>query len=105
MRGMCVEVGTQPSFFSRTLLASAHFSAFAVENDDMPRAQFVAVITLAGIPRARAKVVEIGCRAVGMELMISYRRTGSVFVTSPSGLIAVFELLSGAALVCVVSGG
>jgi len=102
---MSAEVRTQPFFLLRALLASAYLVAFAVEHDDVPRPQVIAVVAFLWITRIRTEIVEVWRGAVGMKFVVSYRRKRSVFVASPGGLLAIPEFLRGAAFVSVVACG
>src|SRR6266852_610821 len=57
--GMRGEVRAQPFFLGRTGLAAAGILAFAIQHDDVPGAQFVAVVSGFRVAGRGAKIVEI----------------------------------------------
>src|SRR5271156_2573669 len=100
---MRLQILVQPFFFHRSLLAAADFGAFAIEHDDVPRSKFVAVITFGWIAGRRAEIIEVGRGASGMELVVADGGARPPLLPAPGGIVALRELLGGAALVCVVA--
>ncbi len=104
-RWVRLEVRAQPFFLRRPGVAAANFRTFAVQHDDVPGAQLVAVITLFWITGIRAEVVEVSSGAAGMKFMIANRWVCSGFLASPRGVIAFGKLLGRALFVSVVACG
>ena len=75
----------------------------AVDGDDVPIAEVVAVITFGGIARGRAEVAEIpGGRAIAV-FMVAGHRPGPRFVPSPRRVVVVRVFGGGTHLVGVVA--
>src|ERR1700722_11542524 len=66
-----LQVRAQPFFFHRTSLAATDLRALAVQHDDMPRTEFVAVIALARVAGICAEIIEIRCGAAEMKLVVA----------------------------------
>ena len=103
--GMRLQVLAQPLFLRRTRLAAADLGAFAVEYDDMPGTNIVAVITRERIACRGSEIIEIRCCAAGMKFMIAGRRACARFELSPSRSVAIVKLLRRAGGIGVVSCG
>src|SRR5580700_11539203 len=98
---MRFQVVAQPFFLDGTLLAASDFGAFSIDPDDVPRSEFVAVITPGWIARCSAEIIEIRSRASGVELVVADRGARPPLLPTPGGIVAFGELLGGATLVCV----
>ena len=90
--GMGREIGAQPFFLRRSGFAAADILTFAVEHDDVPGSEFVAVVTGLLVARSCSEIVEIGCRTSGMKLMIARGRPRAGFYATP-GLVVADEIL------------
>src|SRR5690349_2035605 len=101
MRG---EVGTEPALLGRAGIAAAHVDAFAVEDDDVPGSQLIAVITGSGVASGSAKIVEIGSGGRGVELMIARGRARAGLHASP-GLVVAGEIFFAAVGIGQVTDG
>ncbi len=77
------QIGAQPLFFRGARVATADVDAFAVEDDDVPRAEFVAVVAGLGISGGLAEVGEIVGRALGVEFVIARGTAGCAILTRP----------------------
>ena len=77
----------------------------AVQHHDVPVAQVVAVVALAGCPGRRAEIVEIRLRAALLVLDLARRRAGARLVAAPGGVVALVEPILGAVVVREVAGG
>ena len=93
------QVRAQPAQLCR---AGAHIDV-AVQRDDVPRAECVAVVSLAGVARGRAEVAEVAGGAGRLVFVIARDWMGATLVTPPRRVIAARELGQAAALVGVVS--
>ncbi len=103
--GIRGKVGTQPLHLWRIRATSADFRTGAVDDDDVPRTTVVAVIALARLARVRTKVAEVGGTASGQVLVVAGCRTCARLEASPTGVVAVGELGSGAGVVDVIAKG
>src|SRR3981189_2045769 len=88
MRG---EISTQPFFLGRTGFATADVLALAVQHDDVPRSEFVAVVASLRVTGGGSEIVEIGCRTSGMKLVIARCGPGARFYAAP-GLVVAGEI-------------
>jgi len=52
-------------FLGRTGFAAADVLAFAVQHNDVPRSEFVAVVARLRVTGSRSEIVEVGCPASG----------------------------------------
>ncbi len=102
--GMRGQIFAQPFALNGIRVASARRHTFAVQDDDVPRAELVAVITFARIPGALAEILEIISGAGGMEFVISGRRAGAIFHAAP-GFIVALEIGGGAVGVSEIADG
>lgn len=57
--GMRSEIATQPHFLRRADVATPHFLALAIQYDDVPGTQVIAVVAGLGVSGRRAEVLEI----------------------------------------------
>src|SRR4029077_13341348 len=81
-RGMGSQVGAQPPNLARTRVATPNVFALAVQRQDVPRSQFIAVIAIPG-SRSRAEVIEVRPRARGVEFVVARRRPRSCLHAAP----------------------
>src|SRR4029077_9913074 len=63
-------------------------STFAIEDNDMPASELVAVITFAGLARRHAKILEVVGGTCGMKFMIAGRRPRAAFHAAPCFVVA-----------------
>src|SRR5439155_16163157 len=102
------EVGTEPLPLRgprRHRDVGAGGAAAAVEHDDVPVAQVVAVVALAGLPRGSREVVEIAGGIGRVVFVVAGRRLGAGLVPAPVRMIAVCVFRAGPALVYIVANG
>jgi hypothetical protein len=85
------EIGAKPFFLGRTRFAAAYVFAFAVEHDDVPRTELVAVVAKLRISHGSTEVIKIRGRAGGVKFMIAGRGTRTRFYAAP-GLVVAFEI-------------
>src|SRR5207247_2250777 len=78
------EVGTEPLLLRR----AGRRGDVAVEGDDVPRPDGVAVVPLPGVARERAEVRVIRRRGGAVVLVIARRRARARLVTSPGAVVA-----------------
>src|SRR5437899_6354241 len=89
MRG---EIRAQPFFLGRTGFTTADILAFAIQHNDVPRSQFVAVIPGLWITGSSAKIIEVRGGASSMKFVIAGRRPCAKFCAAPS-LVITDEIL------------
>src|SRR5206468_4647698 len=95
------EVGAQPVFLGRPC---AHLDV-AVERDDVPAGEVVAVVAQPRVAREPAEVVVVGSALIGVVVVVARCGPGASLVPAPGGIVAARELLGGAGRVGVVPGG
>jgi hypothetical protein len=96
------QIRPEPAFLLGTL-AAGHLRAVAVEDDDVPLAEVVAVPTLSSRPRPSPEVVEVTGGAGRPVLVVADRRVGPSLEPTPCRAIAVGELCRAAVVVDVIS--
>jgi len=69
--GMRGKIGAQPFFLGGTGFAAADVLAFAIQDDDVPRSEFVAVVAGLRVASGRAKIIEIRRGTGSVELVIA----------------------------------
>src|SRR2546421_4700882 len=84
-RAMRGEIRAEPLFLRRT----DRDVVAAIEHDDVPRAQFIAVVASTPRPRHGAEIREIRHAGVGLVLVVPGSGTRSPAVPAPGWLIAV----------------
>lgn len=89
-----VKIGAKPLFLRRSGVASANVFAFAVYNDDVPRAEIVAVVTGLRIACGRTKIVKIRRSPGGMEFVIARRGARAGFGAAPRFVVALEVFLA-----------
>src|SRR5215472_5548360 len=98
------KIGAKPTFLRRTGLAAADVFAFAVQNDDVPRAEVVAVVAGLGIACEDAKIFKVRCCTGDVKFMIAGRgtrpRSGA-----PPGLVVALEILLAAVRISEIAHG
>src|SRR5260370_26110359 len=72
---------------------AANFSALAVQRNNVPLPEIVAVICSLRITRNRTPIARVTRRAAGTVFVIPRRRAGEIFEASPGRSITVGELL------------
>src|SRR5580700_3453046 len=101
---MVFEVLAQPLLLSRSGSTAAHVGAFAVQNNNVPPGQIVAVVALPRIARSGSKVVDVpGCTVI-VVLVVSGSRARTIFESPPSRPVAFRKLLIAAIWIRQVSG-
>jgi len=101
MRG---KISAKPLFLWRAGFTAADVFAFAVQNDDVPGAEIVAVVAGLWVARGSAKIIEIrrGCGRV--KLMIAGRRARARLGAAP-GFVITLEILFAAVWISKVARG
>src|SRR5581483_6853372 len=100
--GMGGEVIAQPALLRRARLTAAHLGAIAVDHDDVPRAESVAVVPFAGIAGI-TEVREVRSRAVRRVVVVARRRPRAQLVPTPGRPIALSILVAGARRVGIIA--
>jgi hypothetical protein len=90
---------------SRTLIAAADRVAVAVENDDMPGAEVIAIVPLVGVSGGRAEVLVVAGGSRGVVVVVAGGRASAGLVTAPGRRVALGELAGCAVLIGVIAGG
>src|SRR5690606_3453026 len=98
-RGVRGEVGREP----RELLGAGLDVDLAVQRDDVPGAEVVAVVSLARLAGVLAEVLEVRRRARRAVVVVAGDRPRALAVPSPGRVVALRELLRRAARVRVVA--
>jgi hypothetical protein len=99
------EIRHKPLLLRRTLSASSHLRAVAVQRDDVPAALIVAVVALGRVPGGGTEIVEVAGSPRRVVLVVARRRLGAGLVPTPGGVVAVGELGGRAIIVGVVAEG
>src|SRR5947207_12256596 len=76
----------------------------AVQRHDVPVAQVVAVVALAGGPSRRAEIVEVRLGAALLVLDLAGRGAGARLMAAPGRVVALVEPIPGAVVVREVAG-
>src|SRR5256885_7714220 len=95
------EIGAEPLLLSR---ARGRRDA-AVQYHDVPVAQVVAVVALAGGPSRRAEIVEVRLGAPLLVLDLAGRGARPRLMAAPGRVVALAEAILGAVVVREVAGG
>lgn len=95
--GVISEILPEPLRLLGSCIATADLRALAIQRDNVPLTQIVAVVLLVRIARRGAEVVDVTGRADAVVFMISRCRPRTVFKSSPGGAVAVSEVLIGSA--------
>src|SRR3989442_9371129 len=85
MRG---EIRAQPFFLRRTGVTTADILAFAIQHNDVPRSQFVAVVSGLWVTGSGAKIIEVRGGAGGAKFMVAGRRSCAGFYAAPRFIVA-----------------
>src|SRR5216684_2970972 len=101
MRG---KIRSQPLFFWRSGPTAANFPALRIQHHNVPRAEFVAVVTCFRVSRGRAEILEVVVCTRGMKLVVAHRRMGSALHASP-GFVVALEIFRRAIWISQVSKG
>src|SRR5229473_2324591 len=88
------EIGAQPFFLGRTRFTAADILAFAIQDDNVPRSQFIAVVAGLRVTGGGAKIVEIRGGAGSMKFVVAGGRPGTGFCTTPSLVVTDKILLA-----------
>src|SRR5258705_13095228 len=86
--GMHSQVFMQPFALRGKFIAPAGFEAFAIQYDDMPAAELVAVVAFARFTGRCTKILEVICGAGGMKLVITRRWPSTILHASPVFVVA-----------------
>src|SRR5713226_8312189 len=98
------KIRAQPFFLGRTRFTATDILAFAIQHNDVPGSQFVAVVAGLWVTGSGAKIVEIRCPASGMKLVIAYCGAGARFYATP-GLVVADEILLAAIRIGEIADG
>ena len=90
MRG---EIRAQPLFFRGSRITTADVDALAVEGNDVPGSELIAVVARLGISGRLPKIREVVCRPMCVEFVIARRRTRAGFYAAPRPFVAIEVLL------------
>src|SRR5262245_39766637 len=82
------QVGAQPLLLWRSCL-TADKRTIAVEHDNVPCPEVVAVIALVRVPGGGAEIIEVALGARRIILMVTGRRACTRQVTTPRGIVAI----------------
>lgn len=88
-----------------TRVAAADLLTVAVEGDDVPGPEIVAVVPGLWVASSLAEVAEVARRVLGLVVVVAGRRACPVLVSTPGRLVAVGELTRRALPVDVVTEG
>src|SRR5229473_1014417 len=86
------KIRAQPFFLGRTRFTATDILAFAIQHNDVPGSQFVAVVAGLWVTGSGAKIIEVRCPASGMKLVIAYCGAGARFYATP-GLVVADKIL------------
>src|SRR6267154_2159623 len=100
MRG---EIGAQPLFLRGAGVAAANVLAFAIQNDDVPGSELVAVVTGLGVTCSGTKIIEVRGGTGGMKFVIARSRPRAGFYAAPS-LVVTLEIFLAAIRIGEVAG-
>src|SRR5258708_11196176 len=98
------EIRAQPFFVGRTGFTAADILAFAIQHNNAPGSQFVAVVAGLRVTGGGAKIVEVRGGAGSMKFVIAGGRPGTGFCTTPS-LVVTDEILLRAIRIGEVANG
>jgi len=101
------EILLEPGFFGRAFGASPELAgtAVGVEDDDVPRAEIVAVITFSGISGLSIPIAKIAGSRGTVIFVVAGSRARAGFEPAPGWTVAFEEFFIGAALVSQISSG
>src|SRR6266851_6857298 len=94
-RWMRREVRAQPFILGRTGLAAADGQTLAVQHDDVPFSEFIAIVAGFRVSCRRAEIVKVWRRPGRMKFVIARSGPGAGFDAAP-GLVVANEILFGA---------
>ena len=97
--GVGGKIRAQPGLLRRSGAAAADGRAVAVERDDVPRADLVAVVPQRRVAGGRAEIAVVAARVRRHVVMVAGRGTRVGFARSPGRVIAVRELARGSGVV------
>src|SRR6266481_5436018 len=103
-RRMRREVCAQPFILGRTGLAAADGQALAVQHDDVPFSEFVAIVAGLRVSRRLAEIVKVGRRSGRMKFVIAWSGPSAGFDAAP-GLVVANEILFGAVAIREIAVG
>src|SRR5215467_5574773 len=98
------QIGAEPFFLTRAGVTAADFGALAVENDDVPGAEIVAVIAVVWIAGGGAEVLEVVRCAFLMKFVIAWGGACAAFHAAP-GFVVANEIVFAAVGIGEVAGG
>src|SRR5258708_9475921 len=102
--GVRGEIGAQPFLLRRTGFAAADVLALAVQHDDVPRSEVVAVVAGLWVAGSGAKIIEVRRGAGGTKFMVAGRRTRAGFRAAPRFVVAGEIFLAAAGVGKIADG-
>lgn len=93
---MRLQISAEPFFFGGAHFAAADVLALAVQRDDVPSAEFIAVIVLRWIARGGAEIIEIGTASGGMKFVVAGSRARARFECAPGFVVTVGKFFGSA---------
>src|SRR5437879_8766656 len=86
------EIRAQPFFLGRTGFTTADILAFAIEHDNVPGAEFVAVVTGLGVAGGGSKIIKVRRGSSGTKLVVAGGGASARLYAAP-GLVVADEIL------------
>src|SRR5215218_2692743 len=99
------KVVLQPSDLRRGGITTVDLLTIAVQGDDVPLAEVVAVVAFAWIAGGTSEVVEVSPRSCLHIVVIAGDGFGAVFLLAPGGLVTVGEVCRRSSRVGVITQG
>jgi hypothetical protein len=103
--GMLLEIAPEPLRLGVARLATVDSPAVAVQDDDVPGAEVVAVVVAVVGAASRAEEIPVALRVLRGLIMVSGRGLRLILEFSPRGPVALSELLGSPMLVSQVAEG
>src|SRR5947207_15294157 len=102
---MCCQIRAQPLLLGRAGLTATYEAAIAIDHNDMPGAQIVAVEALGRIASGGPKIGEVARRARRLVLVIAGCWAGARLMPAPCRIITGVELIERTIGIGVIAGG
>src|SRR5215470_17979023 len=99
VRPMCSQIGMQPSLLRSFL----RIGQITIQRYDMPTLEIITVVSLAGCSRTIPEVRIIRTRPSRIVIVIAWRGTRALFVSTPCALIAGGKFLDGSIGVGIIA--
>src|SRR6266481_242836 len=101
---VCSEIGAKPFFLRRTGFAATNVLTFAIQHNNVPSAEFVAVVAGLRVTGSGAKIVEVRRGAGSVKLVVAGSRAGAGFHAAPS-LVVTCEVFLAAIRISKITDG